>query len=59
MRSGGFFVDLWVQRLKREAEERNPNEFHFSMEHERTKFGIPIRWTCYGWIYARLICMQL
>lgn len=38
-----------LERLKREAEERNPNEFYFSMEHERTKAGIPIifekKWT--------------
>eukprot|EP00210_Caulerpa_lentillifera_P001508 g1446.t1 len=31
-----------LENLQREAEERNPNEFYFSMEHERTRGGIPI-----------------
>jgi U3 small nucleolar RNA-associated protein 11 len=29
-----------TQRLKRKAEERNPDEFYFAMEKARTKNGI-------------------
>jgi len=34
------FLLARTQRLKRKAEERNPDEFYFAMEKARTKNGV-------------------